>query len=200
MGRISDAREKLLAVAFDLIWDSSYGTVSVDQICQRAKVNKGSFYYFFKTKTDLVVEAYEEHWKQRQPELDRIFSAQRPPLQRISEWCAYIYEGQRCRARQAGAVCGCPYISVGVEVAMHDPKIRGKVTEMIERNLRYLETAISDARQQGHVRVSEVKTTAQWVYALSLGMIVQARVTNDLSVLKDLEPAVFRLLGVKPAN
>ena len=41
MGRTSDAKEKLLAVAFDLIWNSSYGTVSVDDICERARVNKG---------------------------------------------------------------------------------------------------------------------------------------------------------------
>ena len=63
MGRASDASEKLLAVAFDLIHENSYGTVSVEQICKRAGVNKGSFYYFFKTKTDLVVAAYEEHWQ-----------------------------------------------------------------------------------------------------------------------------------------
>ena len=55
MGRTSDAKAKLLSVAFDLIHENSYGSVGVEQICQRAKVNKGSFYYFFKTKTDLVV-------------------------------------------------------------------------------------------------------------------------------------------------
>ena len=67
MGRTSDAREKLLSVAFDLIHENSYGTVSVEQICPRAGVNKGSFYYFFKTKTDLVVAAYEEHWRLKLP-------------------------------------------------------------------------------------------------------------------------------------
>ena len=71
MGRTSDAREKLLAVAFDLIHESSYGSVSVEQICTRAGVNKGSFYYFFKTKTDLVVAAYEEHWRVKLPEYER---------------------------------------------------------------------------------------------------------------------------------
>ena len=54
MGRTSDAKVKLLSVAFDLIHENSYGAVGVEQICQRARVNKGSFYYFFKTKTDLV--------------------------------------------------------------------------------------------------------------------------------------------------
>ena len=64
MGRTSDAgREKLLQVAFDLIWKQSYGSVSVDDICERAEVKKGSFYYFFPSKSDLAVAAYEAHWQ-----------------------------------------------------------------------------------------------------------------------------------------
>ena len=47
-------------------------------ICKRAKVNKGSFYYFFKTKTDLVVAAYEEHRRLKEPDYERIFAAQNP--------------------------------------------------------------------------------------------------------------------------
>ena len=43
MGRTSNAKERLLQVAFDLIWEQSYGSVSVDDICARAKVKKGSF-------------------------------------------------------------------------------------------------------------------------------------------------------------
>ena len=57
MGRTSDAKEKLLRVAFDLIWEQSYGAVSVDDICERANVKKGSFYYFFPSKSDLAVAA-----------------------------------------------------------------------------------------------------------------------------------------------
>ena len=53
MGRTSNAKERLLEVAFELLWDNSYNSVSIDQICARAGANKGSFYYFFKTKADL---------------------------------------------------------------------------------------------------------------------------------------------------
>ncbi len=79
MGRTSNAKERLLQVAFDLIWRQSYGSVSVDDICDRAKVKKGSFYYFFPSKSDLAVAAYEEHWQQSQPKYDRTFSPLVPP-------------------------------------------------------------------------------------------------------------------------
>jgi len=95
MGRTSNAKERLLQVAFDLIWEQSYGAVSVDDICVRAKVKKGSFYYFFKTKTDLVVAAYEEHWRIKLPDYERIFSKENPPLKRLAIWCDYVRSVQR---------------------------------------------------------------------------------------------------------
>ena len=45
-----------------------YTAVSVQDICQHAGVNKGSFYYFFPAKRDLVlavIDAYEEQHRQQ---------------------------------------------------------------------------------------------------------------------------------------
>ena len=95
MGRTSNAKERLLQVAFDLIWRQSYGAVSVDDICERAKVKKGSFYYFFPSKSELAVAAYEENWKQKQPKYDQVFSPLVPPLERIENYCQMVYEGQK---------------------------------------------------------------------------------------------------------
>lgn len=38
MGRTSDAKERLMEAMSELIWTGSYGTTSVDQICERAGV------------------------------------------------------------------------------------------------------------------------------------------------------------------
>jgi TetR/AcrR family transcriptional repressor of nem operon len=142
MGRTSNARERLLAVAFDLIHESSYGSVSVEHICRRAKVNKGSFYYFFKTKTDLVVAAYEEHWLLKEPDYERIFSKQNKPLHRLALWCEYVRGVQKERRAKYGHACGCPYTSVGGELATRDPKIQRETQDLMERHVRYLVGAI----------------------------------------------------------
>ena len=59
MGRTSNANERLMTAALDLMWEESYGAVSIDDICQRANVKKGSFYYFFDSKSELAVAALE---------------------------------------------------------------------------------------------------------------------------------------------
>ncbi len=197
MGRTSDAKEKLLDVAFELIWDQSYGSVSVDQICERAKVNKGSFYYYFETKADLVVAAYEEHWRCKQPDLDRIFSSQTPPLERLSKWCEAIYQKQKAKADEIGHVCGCPYASVGGEVASQDGKIREKAEELMMRSTKYLECAISDAKREGQIAVEDPKQAAQMVHAFVLGALLQAKVRNDVEQLRHLEPTVMAIIGAR---
>jgi TetR/AcrR family transcriptional repressor of nem operon len=42
MGRTSNADERLKDAALDLMWEGSYGSITIDDICQRAEVKKGS--------------------------------------------------------------------------------------------------------------------------------------------------------------
>ena len=197
MGRTSDAKEKLLSVAFDLIHENSYGAVGVEQICQRAKVNKGSFYYFFKTKTDLVVAAYEEHWRLKEPDYERIFSPENPPLKRLALWCDYIREVQRQRHKKYGQVCGCPYTSVGGELATQDKKIRLKTRDLIDRHVNYLIGTIFDAMKTGVAETGEPEIKAQLVHAFVVGLLLRAKIYNDLKILAHLDQGVFALIGAK---
>jgi len=196
MGRPSDAREKLLQVAFDLIWNQSYGSVSVDHICERAHVNKGSFYHFFPSKSDLAVEAYEEHWREKQPELDRIFSPQTPPIERLELWCKDLCERQRQKAKKYGHVCGCPYASLGTEVATQDEKIRAKSEELMDRNLCYLESALRDAQREQLISI-EPQAGAKRILSISMGLLLYAKVHNNLNILEELTPSVMDMIGAR---
>lgn len=197
MAKPTDTREKLLQVAFDLIWNQSYGSVSVDQICERAHVNKGSFYHFFNSKSELAVEAYEENWREKQPELDRIFSPQNPPLERLALYCQYVRNRQRQKAEKYGHVCGCPYASLGTELATQDEKIRTKSQEIMDRTIRYLESALRDAGREGLISFDDPNAGAKRIYTTVLGTLLFAKVHNDLALLEGLEPTVMDMAGAK---
>jgi TetR/AcrR family transcriptional repressor of nem operon len=197
MKKTSETKEKLLQVGFDLIWDSSYGSVSVDDICKRAGINKGSFYHFFPSKADLVAEAYEAHWIRTRPELDRIFSPLIAPLDRIHKLCKLIYDDQKEKAEKYGHVCGCPYASVGCEIATLDEKIRAKSEQLMNSKRKYFESTVADAIREGSVTVKDPVAASLTVQSLMLGMMVEARVQNDLKVLQGMESAVLNFLGAK---
>lgn len=197
MGRTSDAKEKLLSVAFDLIHQHSYSTVSVEQICSLAGVNKGSFYYFFKTKADLVVAAYEEHWRLKEPDYERIFAKENPPLKRLTLWCEYVRQVQKKRHAKYGQVCGCPYASVGGELATEDQKIRLKTKDLVDRHVKYLAGAIADAQDAGMAGAGDAQIKAKLVHAFVIGLLLRAKIYNDLKILRYADEAVLALAGAR---
>ena len=75
-----------MKAVLELIWTGSYGATTIDQICEKAGVKKGSFYYFFESKAELAVVSVNEDWQQRRPQLDAIFSSTVPPLERLRKY------------------------------------------------------------------------------------------------------------------
>lgn len=185
--------------ALDLIWEESYGAVTIDDICKRAEVKKGSFYYFFDSKSTLAVAALERMWSEDwKPGLDAQFSPSVNPLTRLSEYFAALYPRQVALKAKYGKVLGCPLCSVGSEVSTQEIDLSAKIREIISRKRRYYESAIRDAIAEGLMEPCDpvLKTTA--IVGLIEGLVAQARILNDPSVLKELPAAAFGLLGVKP--
>jgi TetR/AcrR family transcriptional repressor of nem operon len=195
MGRTSNSKERLLQVAFELIWKQSYGAVSVDNICAQAKVKKGSFYYFFPSKSDLAVAAYEEHWQQKRPIHDQTFSPQVPPLERIENHCRHIYENQKERKEKTGRVLGCPFASVGCELSTQDEKIRAKAQEMFDRFSLYIETTLRDAHREGLIEKCDFAAKSRAIHSFALGMLLQAKLKNDPEILRELAPTIMQMIG-----
>src|SRR5271163_2913399 len=94
MGRTSNARQRLMGAAHELIWNYSYGAVTIDAICERAAVKKGSFYYFFDSKSDLAVAAIDTWCQKRLTLIEETFHPDVAPLDRIRNYLNFVAERQ----------------------------------------------------------------------------------------------------------
>src|SRR4051812_27146991 len=178
MGRVSDAREKLMEAISELIWLGSYASTTIDQICERAGVKKGSFYYFFDSKADLAVAAVEEDWQRHRPELDAIFSSTVPPLERLRRYCDFGYKFQAEICKQYGCVLGCPLFSVGAEVSTQEDRLQKKIQELLEYKRKYLESTIRDAHAAGLINAPDPAGKSRMLFAYYQGLQTQARIQN----------------------
>jgi len=197
MGRVSDAKQRLMEAVRDLIWAGSYGSTTIDQICEKAGVKKGSFYYFFDSKADLALTAIEAEWKTRRTELDSIFSPTVPPLERIRNYCEYGYRFQAEIKAKFGCVLGCPLFSLGAEVSTQENRLQKKIQEILDYKRKYLETAIRDAQAAGLVHAPDVSAKARILFAYFQGLLTEARIQNNLEVLREAEHGTLEILGVK---
>ena len=200
MKRESDTKQKLLNTALTLIWENSYGSISVDDICNRAGVNKGSFYYAFKSKSDLAAAAFEDHWNKKRALMDEIFSSQVPPLYRIEKYCDRVVHDQLDKYEKTGKLCGCPFASIGSELSTQDEQIRKKAHELSERTMKYLASALRDAAAEGLLEAEDPVELARQVFCYAGGLIMQAKIENNPEVLKCLKKGIFRLLGANPVG
>ena len=200
MGRTSTAKERLMEAINSLIWGGSYGSTTIDHICEKAGVKKGSFYYFFDSKADLAEAAIDCEWQQRRKELDTIFSPVVPPLERFERLADYMYRSQKEVQEVFGKVLGCPLFALGAEVSTQEKSLQKKIEEMLNYKRMYLESAIRDAHAAGLIDCPDAAQKARVLFTFLQGLLTEARIRNDLEVLRDAGRGALQILGVSEAK
>lgn len=196
MGRTSDARQRLIEAMSQLIWLGSYGSTSVDQICERAEVKKGSFYHFFSSKTELALAVVTEASREVFSTLDHIYSPTVAPLERIRNEARWGYQYQKEIREKFGRVLGCPLFSLGAEIGTREESLAIKIKEILDKHLRYYESALLDAQHQQVIAITPVQPIARRLLAYAEGMLTQARIHNDLAYIAEIEQGFMAMLDL----
>jgi TetR/AcrR family transcriptional regulator, transcriptional repressor for nem operon len=201
MGRVSDARERLLDAVNELTWQQGYNAVTVDAICERAGVKKGSFYHYFDSKADLTKAAIETRWQSfSHPLLEKTFAADIPPLERLKNYFAAIQHNQTELKKKSGRVLGCAFFCLAMDGGGLEEEVAELAQRYLQKKRRYFEAAIRDAKEQGLISIDDVEAATQAVYSLFEGANARARVQNNPDTLSDVYAQTLRLLGAVPAQ
>src|SRR2546423_538991 len=200
MPRVSDMKERLTDAAMDLIWENSYGATSVDAICERAGAKKGSFYYFFKSKSELAAAALEADWSKKRTQMDAIFSPTVPPLERLERYFDFVHDRLAELQKKCGSILGCPLLSIGSEVSTQDQLVREAIDRIMDRKVNYFISAVRDAAAQGLIDAPDPEAKARALFACYQGTMAQARIQNDVELLREFKNVAKDVLGVKQVS
>jgi TetR/AcrR family transcriptional repressor of nem operon len=195
--RECESKLKLLRTAHELIWRQSYGSVGVDQICERSGVKKGSFYHFFRSKSELTVAAYQAHWEKVRARLETIFDSALPPLQKIDAYLDFVIQTQQERRKEYGRMLGCPFISLGSELSTQNEQIRQMAQTICDQRRRYLASVLAEAMEVGELSPGDPNSLAYELFSYVIGMLQQAKIANDPCVLDRLHAGAYRILQVQ---
>jgi TetR/AcrR family transcriptional repressor of nem operon len=94
-------------------------------------------------------------------------------------------------------VLGCPLFTLGAEVCNQDQKLHKKIKEILVHYHTYLESAIRDAHTAGLIEAPDSAAKARMLFAYAEGLLTQARILNDLEVLREMSDGIMGILGVK---
>lgn len=193
-----ETRTRLLETALQLIWQSNYNSVGVNEICKQAGVTKGSFYHHFESKAVLLCEAMEYYWESTRQLVDEIMSPMHSPLEQLERYIQFIFERKFDEA--AGRVRGCPYFASSSLTGCEDEMIIRSQQKLLENGVKYnaalIKNLLADDYLEGEIDPARMgRLMSQYIH----GVVSYARVSSDIPTVKaDLTEGLFRLINLKP--
>jgi TetR/AcrR family transcriptional repressor of nem operon len=198
MGRTSNSQKRILTAASELLWEKSYHSVAIDEVCARAGVMKGSLYHFFDSKSALALAALQHLWKTvAKPAYEEHFSRANPPLAQITGFLKWLQGLQRQKVRNIGRVLGWPFFNLGCELGGREPTISEQICEIEAAEVFYFESAIRAALDQDIIEPVDPRSGALALRAAVDGILARARILNDPDELGALTALPINILPLK---
>ena len=173
-----DTRTRLILAAMKLFWEKGYGSTSVADVLQAARVNSGSLYHFFPGKQDLllaVLDMYRDGI--RHMLIEPAWRGVADPVERVFALLA------RYRQSLIDTECfyGCPIGSLALELHEPDPGIR----DLLVANFANWTAAIARCLDEAGDRLPaglDRRRLAEFTLTVMEGAIMQARTYRDIKM------------------
>ena len=138
-------REDLIEVGLKQIHSAGYTATGINQILEIAEVPKGSFYHYFPSK-DAFAEAVLNHYNAGEQERWESFlgDTKVSPLKRLRKYFQEMIAIYGRRGRSAGCLLG----NMTLEVAEHNPELRGVLRKSFDCWQNAIAKTIREAIEQ----------------------------------------------------
>ena len=196
MGRRSDARERLLTSAYHLFRDSGFEAVGVAQLCADAGVNKGSFYHFFTSKRELLLEVIDGAWDETGLLAQWETATPTRPMVQLRRYLEELFASHFADREEAGRVRGSLLGNLALELSSRDREVAGKLEELFARETVIFARLLTEATDRGEISLGTPDRAAEAIVACIQGLLLLAKVRDNLDVLPDSEADLLRLAGV----
>jgi TetR/AcrR family transcriptional repressor of nem operon len=112
---------------------------------------------------------------------------------------ALALEVQTTALKGTGAVTGCLFGNLALEVSAQDDPVRERLQQIFEEQIDLIEAALQEGTAAGEFTVVDPRWTAKSIVAQIEGMVLFAKLFNDPGQLDALWQNSLSLLGLQPA-
>jgi TetR/AcrR family transcriptional regulator, transcriptional repressor for nem operon len=186
MGRCSDARERLVGTAVRLFHERGYTAVSVADICDEAGLKKGSFYHFFPSKLELVLEALDHYAMGYDKVVAQSHDVERSAREQLRNMLEALRDNLVRRFECDGRARGCPIGNLALELADREEPIRHKIEHIFGKLRDAFEIVVKRGIDRGELGVTDPRAAAEALVAMVQGAMVLTKTANDPQVFARL--------------
>lgn len=170
-------RDKLMEAAMELFYFHGYQATSVADILERAGVNSGSLYHFFRGKDDLLVAVLQKYKEMLYREvIDPAFARTQDPIARVFA----VLEGYRQGLLFTHFTGGCPIGNLALELGEEHEEARRLVAENFDGWRDAIRKSLDDAAGRFPPGVDREKL-ATFILTVMEGGVMQSRAHGSIA-------------------
>src|SRR5579871_610792 len=179
----TNARDKLLSAALDMIRAKGYSATTVDELCAAAGVTKGAFFHHFQSKEELAVAA-ADHWSQMTSDFFAAAPYQQlaDPLDRVLGYLDFRKAILQGELPQFTCLVG----TMVQEIYVTHPEVRAACEASISAHAARIEADLAEAMHKRGMRaVWTAASLALHTQAVLQGAFVLAKAKGSAQVAAD---------------
>lgn len=120
-------RQKIIEAANTLFYHQGYNQTSFSEIAQSAGIPRGNFYYYFKTKDEILHNVIDQRSQRIKNMLELWNTEFDDPKQRLLRYVAILSNSQEEVLRY-----GCPMGSLNAELGKTQPELKSHSSKMFD--------------------------------------------------------------------
>jgi len=186
-------KEKILKVAYKIIYENGYNKTSVDEIISKAKISKSNFYYYFKSKESLAIAVLDLRIEQYVNEIinETLTNNKLTPLKRLESFYNKVvkfHKKNECKY-------GCPFGNLANELSSKNHKFRKKLAAFFEQWREKIELCLKDGIEKKEFSDKcNPKLFSEIILAHLEGAILMSKTYKRINPLEKGSKEIIKLL------
>ena len=185
----ADAKERMIAKGLEVLCEQGFAATGLDALLKSAGVPKGSFYHYFRSKSDfglVVLERYAEIWDRK---LCRILrDPATPPLMRISNYIEESIAGMVKFDFRRGCLIG----NLGQELGALDDAFATRIGEVFDSWAAHTEACLKEAIESGEISGTlNPKLLSQFFWTSWEGAVLRSKVGRSIAPLLQFREVIL---------
>jgi TetR/AcrR family transcriptional repressor of nem operon len=173
-------KERLLDAAQRLMLAKGFEATTVDEICDAAKLTKGSFFHYFESKEQLAKEVLERFCSCTRQAAQENCSDQRDPLRRV-----YDYIDWMIRMSREQGIQGCLLGTFAQELSGTHPQIRSCCDKEFSKWSQCIQRDLDEAKAAHAPRAAlDTQSLADHFIGIMEGSLILAKAKQDPKVIE----------------
>jgi TetR/AcrR family transcriptional repressor of nem operon len=172
-----NTRQRLVEAALYLFWKNGYAATGIAEILAQASANAGSFYYFFKTKEELLLAVLDLYVATLQPiVVEPVASSVEDPIERIFGILGFY----RQNLLKTGCTYGCPIGRLALEIPEEQLRVHRRLADNFDGWTAAIAIFLNQAAER-LPRGIDRATLSKFVLTVMEGGVMQARAHRDIA-------------------